>query len=189
MAAVMAVQAGLVYQVQYDTAIAHAAGIGGAAMLFVFQGAFTIGFQATVWVYPSEILPLRLRQKGSSISTASNWICNFIIVMITPDAISNIGWKTYIIFAVLNVSCSNPLQAVPIGAETDTQGRPPGYRSSTFSIPKARVWNSKTLTGCLRAKMLSRSCSTRMKRRSRSTSGRRRRLYSDEGLIVETTAL
>ncbi|MCJ1246521.1 hypothetical protein MMC30_003729 [Trapelia coarctata] len=104
MAAVMAVQAGLVYQVQYDTAIAYAAGIGGAAMLFVFQGAFTIGFQATVWVYPSEILPLRLRQKGSSLSTASNWICNFIIVMITPDAISNIGWKTYIIFAVLNAT-------------------------------------------------------------------------------------
>jgi hypothetical protein len=110
MAAVMAVQAGLVHQVQNATAIAHAAGIGGAAMLFVFQGAFTIGFQATVWVYPSEILPLRLRQKGSSISTASNWICNFIIVMITPDAISNIGWKTYIIFAILNVSCKNRLR-------------------------------------------------------------------------------
>lgn len=39
------------------------AGIGAAAMLFIFQGAFTIGFQATVWVYPSEILPLKARQK------------------------------------------------------------------------------------------------------------------------------
>jgi hypothetical protein len=104
MAAVMAVQAALVYQVQNATAIAQAAGIGGAVMLFVFEGAFTIGFQATVWVYPSEILPLRLRQKGSSISTASNWICNFLIVMITPDAVANIGWRSYIIFAVLNVS-------------------------------------------------------------------------------------
>jgi hypothetical protein len=52
MAAVMAVQAGLIYQVQNVTDIAHAAGIGAAAMLFIFQGAFTIGFQATVWVYP-----------------------------------------------------------------------------------------------------------------------------------------
>jgi hypothetical protein len=52
MAAVMAVQAALIYQVQYKTAIAHTAGIGAAAMLFIFQGAFTIGFQATVWVYP-----------------------------------------------------------------------------------------------------------------------------------------
>lgn len=78
MAAVMAVQAGLISQVQYKTSLMHAAGIGAAAMLFIFQGAFTIGFQATVWVYPSEILPLRLRQRGSSISTASNWIFNYV---------------------------------------------------------------------------------------------------------------
>lgn len=78
MAAVMAVQAALIYQVQNVTAIATSAGIGAAAMLFVFQGAFTIGFQATVWVYPSEILPLRLRQRGSSISTAANWIFNYV---------------------------------------------------------------------------------------------------------------
>ncbi|PMD53232.1 general substrate transporter [Hyaloscypha bicolor E] len=102
MAAVMAVQAGLIFQVQNNTAIAHGAGIGAAAMLFVFQGAFTIGFQATVWVYPSEILPLRLRQRGSSISTAVNWIFNYMIVQITPIATQNIGWKTYIIFAALN---------------------------------------------------------------------------------------
>jgi hypothetical protein len=50
MAAVMAVQSALIYQVQNDTIIAHASGIAAAVMLFVFQGAFTIGFQATVWV-------------------------------------------------------------------------------------------------------------------------------------------
>lgn len=50
MAAVMIVQAALIYQVEHATAIAHAAGIGAASMLFVFMGAFTIGFQATVWV-------------------------------------------------------------------------------------------------------------------------------------------
>lgn len=104
MALVMATQAALVYQVQFKTSVAYAAGIAGAVMLFLFEGAFTIGFQATVWVYPSEILPLRLRQKGSSISTAANWICNFLVVQITPPAIENVGWRTYIIFAVLNVS-------------------------------------------------------------------------------------
>lgn len=73
-------------------------------MLFVFQGAFTIGFQATVWVYPSEILPLRVRQKGSSISTASNWIMNFLVVYITPVMKQNIGWRMYIPFAVFNLT-------------------------------------------------------------------------------------
>ncbi|WQF89767.1 Putative major facilitator, sugar transporter, major facilitator superfamily [Colletotrichum destructivum] len=104
MAAVMAVQAALIYQVQNATAIAKAAGIGAAAMLFVFQGAFTIGFQATVWVYPSEILPLRIRQLGSSISSATNWLFNYMIVQITPISIDSIGWRTYIIFAVLNAT-------------------------------------------------------------------------------------
>ncbi|KAK5108321.1 hypothetical protein LTR62_008417 [Meristemomyces frigidus] len=104
MAAVMAVQTGLIYSVQNKLPNQHACGAAAAAMLFIFQGAFTIGFQATVWVYPSEILPLRLRQKGSSISTACNWIFNFMIVYITPPAIQNIGYKTYIIFAVLNAT-------------------------------------------------------------------------------------
>ncbi|PNS15303.1 High-affinity glucose transporter [Sphaceloma murrayae] len=104
MAAVMVVQTGLIYQVQYETSIAKTAGIGAAAMLFIFQGAFTVGFQATVWVYPTEILPLRLRQMGSSISTATNWIINYMIVQITPISIANLGWRTYIIFAVLNAS-------------------------------------------------------------------------------------
>ncbi|KAG6013322.1 hypothetical protein E4U41_005093 [Claviceps citrina] len=100
----MAVQAALIYQVEKETRAAHAAALGAAAMLFVFQGAFTVGFQATVWVYPSEILPLRLRQTGSSISTAVNWIFNYMIVQVTPIAIDSIGWKTYVIFAILNAT-------------------------------------------------------------------------------------
>lgn len=115
MALVMAAQAALVYQVQFTTSVAYTAGIAGAVMLFLFEGAFTIGFQATVWVYPSEILPLRLRQKGSSISTAANWICNFLIVQITPPAIENVGWRTYVIFAVLNVSRSWRWRVRPLG--------------------------------------------------------------------------
>jgi hypothetical protein len=52
MAAVMAIQAALIYQVQHQTSVKHSAGIAAAAMLFIFEGAFTVGFQATVWVYP-----------------------------------------------------------------------------------------------------------------------------------------
>ncbi len=52
MAAIMAVQAALIYQVENTTTVAKSAGAAAAAMLFLFQGAFTVGFQATVWVYP-----------------------------------------------------------------------------------------------------------------------------------------
>ena len=104
MAATMAVQTGLIYNVQNHTSIATASGIGAAVMLFLFEGFFTIGFQATVWVYPSEILPLRLRARGSAVSTACNWIFDYMIVQITPVAIGSIGYRTYIIFAVLNTA-------------------------------------------------------------------------------------
>lgn len=148
MAAVMAVQASLIYQVQNGTSVAHSAGIAAAAMLFVFQGAFTVGFQATVWVYPTEILPLRLRQRGSSISTACNWIFNYMIAQVTPIAISNIGWRTYIIFAVLNgneISQSNDTCLCQL---TDSTLQLSGYPSSSSSSQKRRVWSWKTSIAC-----------------------------------------
>jgi sugar porter (SP) family MFS transporter len=104
MALVMATQSGLIYNIQNHHGTSKNYGIGAAVMLFLFEGAFTIGFQATVWVLPSELLPLRLRAQGSAVSTACNWIINYMIVQVTPIALDHIGWKTYIIFAVLNAS-------------------------------------------------------------------------------------
>jgi hypothetical protein len=60
MSAVMATQTGLIYSVQNKLPNQHATGSAAAAMLFIFQGAFTIGFQAVVWV--SSSLDLRLRR-------------------------------------------------------------------------------------------------------------------------------
>lgn len=34
---------------------------------------------------------------------SATWIFTFLVAGITPPAISNIGWRTYIVFAVLNV--------------------------------------------------------------------------------------
>ncbi|KAI5477836.1 hypothetical protein MNV49_005920 [Pseudohyphozyma bogoriensis] len=68
------------------------------------MGLFTTGFQSTVWVYPPEILPMEWRAKGTALATSTNWIINFAVVKIMPISISNIGWKTYIIFACFNAS-------------------------------------------------------------------------------------
>lgn len=43
MAAVMVVQTGLIWNIDNETSIAASCGAGAAAMLFIFQGAFTIG--------------------------------------------------------------------------------------------------------------------------------------------------
>ena len=56
-----------------------------------------------MWCYPPEILPLKIRAKGAALAAAADFLGNFIVVEITPPALQNIGYKTYIIFAVLNI--------------------------------------------------------------------------------------
>jgi len=102
MAAAFAIESALVWKTQMDGS--KIAGGFAIATLFMYMGLFTIGFQAVVWVYPSEILPLNLRQKGSAISTACNWITNYAIVQVAPIGVKNIGYKFYIVFAIINAS-------------------------------------------------------------------------------------
>ncbi len=61
------------------------------------------GWMATVWCYPPEILPLKIRAKGAALAAAADFLGNFIVVEITPPALQNIGYKTYVIFAVFNI--------------------------------------------------------------------------------------
>ncbi|KJZ77545.1 hypothetical protein HIM_03269 [Hirsutella minnesotensis 3608] len=76
--------------------------IAGIVFLFVFNTFFAIGWLGMTWLYPAEITPLRTRAPANALSTSSNWIFNFLVVMITPVAFQNIGYKTYIVFAIIN---------------------------------------------------------------------------------------
>jgi MFS family permease len=77
------------------------AGIAQTVFLFVFNTFFAVGWLGMTWLYPAEIVPLKIRAPANALSTSSNWIWNFMVVMITPVAFTNIGYKTYIIFAVM----------------------------------------------------------------------------------------
>ncbi|KAF2119380.1 sugar transporter STL1 [Lophiotrema nucula] len=78
------------------------AGIVAAAFLFIFNTFFAIGWLGMTWLYPAEIVPLRIRAPANALSTSANWAFNFMVVMITPVAFESIGYQTYIIFAVIN---------------------------------------------------------------------------------------
>ena len=54
------------------------------------------------WLYSAEITSLRIRIQANALSTCSNWLSNFAIVMLTPPLMSGLSWKTYIIFAAFN---------------------------------------------------------------------------------------
>lgn len=79
------------------------AGVFAILAIFMFNIFYaTGGWMATPFLYPSEISTLRIRSKGSAISVLSKWMFNFLVVMIAPVAMHNIGWRTYVIFIVLN---------------------------------------------------------------------------------------
>ncbi|KAF9452894.1 general substrate transporter [Macrolepiota fuliginosa MF-IS2] len=73
-----------------------------AVLLFVFNTFFAIGWLAMTWLYPAEIVGLRMRGPANAISTAGNWLFNFLVVMVTGPSFENISWRTYIVFASLN---------------------------------------------------------------------------------------
>lgn len=75
--------------------------IVSALFLFIFNTFFAIGWLGMTWLYPAEIVPLRIRAPVNALSCSANWIFNFAVVTAAPVAFSSIGYKTYIIFAVM----------------------------------------------------------------------------------------
>lgn len=100
-AATMAILAGVNSEFERDDTN-KTAGITGIVFLFVFNTFFAVGWLGMTWLYPAEIVPLRIRAPANALSTSANWIFNFMVVMITPVAFDTIGYQTYIIFAVIN---------------------------------------------------------------------------------------
>ncbi|TFK45479.1 general substrate transporter [Heliocybe sulcata] len=73
------------------------------AFIFIFFASYSTCWLATSWGYGAEILPLNIRSDGLGFAGIWVWFFNFVIVEWTPTAIENIGYKYYIILAVLNV--------------------------------------------------------------------------------------
>lgn len=49
-------------------------GIAAAAFLFIFNTFFAIGWLGMTWLYPAEIVPLRIRAPANALSTSANWV-------------------------------------------------------------------------------------------------------------------
>lgn len=84
-------------------------GLGGrswsavaVAFVFAYITAFGLSWIAVPWMYPAEVNTQRMRIAGAGVATATNWINNYAVVLITPIGIANLGWRYYLIYAVLN---------------------------------------------------------------------------------------
>ncbi|KAG9600015.1 hexose carrier protein, partial [Aureobasidium melanogenum] len=80
--------------------ITHKAeGWAAVAMAFLFIMIYGVSYSPLGWCLPSEVFPNALRSKGVAVSTATVWLCNFIVGVATPPMIENIGFGTYVFFA------------------------------------------------------------------------------------------
>ncbi|CAI7666309.1 unnamed protein product [Penicillium discolor] len=78
------------------------ASIVSAVFIFLFNSFYPVGFLGGNFLYCTEVAPMRLRVAMSAISTGNHWLWNFVVVMITPVALDTIGYKYYIVYAVIS---------------------------------------------------------------------------------------
>ena len=82
---------------------------GAAVGIFLFITFFAFTILPLPWIYPPEINPLRTRTVAAALSTCTNWISNFTVVMFTPVFADASPWGIYLFFALVN------LLAIPFG--------------------------------------------------------------------------
>lgn len=108
--------------------------------VMIYNAAFGYSWGPIPWLYPPEILPLKIRSKGASLSTATNWAFNWLVGEMTPILQEVIGWRLYLVHAffccvsfVVGKSLSAPSPA-PLRATT-VLGFPLTHESSIFYLP------------------------------------------------------
>lgn len=103
----------------------HTASIISALFVFIYNFFLPLGFLGINFLYPAEIAPARLRVAVQSISTANQWLWYFplphsylhevtwliilfqnrmfVVAMVTPTAIAQVGYQYYIVYAVISL--------------------------------------------------------------------------------------
>lgn len=67
-----------------------------ALLVIIYNGGFGYSWGPIGFLLPPEVYPLSVRSKGVSISTATNWLANYIVGQLTPILQEDIKWKMYL---------------------------------------------------------------------------------------------
>ncbi|OOF93042.1 hypothetical protein ASPCADRAFT_173727 [Aspergillus carbonarius ITEM 5010] len=80
------------------------ASIAMVVMIYLYVIGYSASWGPTPWVYVSEIFPTRLRAYGVGLAATSQWLWSFVVTEITPKAVHNIGWRTFLMFGIFCVA-------------------------------------------------------------------------------------
>ncbi|KAK9428835.1 general substrate transporter [Lipomyces doorenjongii] len=73
------------------------------ACSYMTVASFAVSWGPVSWMYPPEIMPLRIRAKAVSIATATNWAANFALGLAVPPLLRAIRWRMFFIFGSFNL--------------------------------------------------------------------------------------
>ncbi|KAG6852953.1 hypothetical protein C0991_007933 [Blastosporella zonata] len=141
-------------------------GIG--KLMIVSACMFILGYAMTwapgVWILIGETFPTRTRAKQGALSTASNWLWNFLLAFFTPFIVSAIDFRYGFVFAACNLagavfvflflyeSSDLSLEAVDLMYNdpnckpwTSRQWAPPGYSSRYDLVQQTKASASDEL--------------------------------------------
>lgn len=95
------------------------AGVAMIVFACLFIAAFASTWGPMVWAVVAELYPSRYRAKCMAISTASNWLWNFLIAFFTPFITSTIDFRYGYVFA----GCCLAAAAIVYFFLMESQGR------------------------------------------------------------------
>lgn len=70
--------------------------------LFLYTPFFALGFLSNTNLYATEVAPLEYRAAIAGVSTATSWLSNFVVNLVTPVGFDNIGYRYWIVYAAIN---------------------------------------------------------------------------------------
>ncbi|GAA5932211.1 sugar porter family MFS transporter [Sporobolomyces koalae] len=76
---------------------------GSVFGIFLFLTFFGFTWLELPWLVPAEVNPLRTRTQANAVSTISNWIFNFTVVMFTPPFLAKTAIGTFAFFGAVNL--------------------------------------------------------------------------------------
>lgn len=72
--------------------------------LFLYVPFFAMGFLSLTNLYATEVAPLENRAAIAGLATATTWGANFVVLLVTPVGFSNIKYRYWIVYAVINAA-------------------------------------------------------------------------------------
>jgi hypothetical protein len=120
--------------------------------IYLFAAIFSVSWAVGIKIYSAEIQPQNTRATATSMAHGSNWICNFLVALVTPTLLAKTAYGAYFLFG----GCTFLTALVCILYMPETRGKSLNEIEQAFqkNRQKSRVGGFKGFVASLRSKML-----------------------------------